>query len=161
MWESGVESRKFRPCAKWENVIRQCKLETFRQLLVRTDQASHWGSDTELLALFLDIVVVMSILHLRDLNSSPAFLIEIATPISGLVREMASGLVRIAVECDKEKGKEKKAERLLEEPMWRTYCNGKKCGLATRKECGPKQWKVLKAVEPISMGAGVLPRLFS
>ncbi|KAF2298846.1 hypothetical protein GH714_028285 [Hevea brasiliensis] len=52
----------------------------------------------------------------RDPNSTPAFLIELATPISGLVREMASG-----------------------------------------RECGPKEWKVLKAVEPISMGAGVLP----
>uniref|UniRef100_A0A5B6YPG0 Protein MIZU-KUSSEI 1 n=1 Tax=Davidia involucrata TaxID=16924 RepID=A0A5B6YPG0_DAVIN len=91
----------------------------------------------------------------RDPNSQPALLIELATPISGLVREMASGLVRIALECDKEE--EKKAVRLLEEPLWRTYCNGKKCGFATRRECGPKEWKVLKAVEPISMGAGVLP----
>lgn len=93
----------------------------------------------------------------RDPSSPPAFLIELATPISGLVREMASGLVRIALECDKEKEEDKKGLRLLEEPMWRTYCNGKKCGFATRRECGPKEWKVLKAVEPISMGAGVLP----
>lgn len=95
----------------------------------------------------------------RDPTSQPAFLIELATPISGLVREMASGLVRIALECDKEKEKEeeKKSLRLLEEPVWRTYCNGKKSGFATRRECGPKDWKVLKAVEPISMGAGVLP----
>ncbi|KAJ6868620.1 protein MIZU-KUSSEI 1 [Populus alba x Populus x berolinensis] len=93
----------------------------------------------------------------KDPNSPPAFLIELATPISGLVREMASGLVRIALECDKEKEEEKKAVRLQEEPMRRTYCNGKKCGFATRKEWGPKEWKVLKAVEPISMGAGVLP----
>lgn len=100
----------------------------------------------------------------RDPNSQPAFLIELATPISGLVREMASGLVRIALECDKEKADEedssnnnKKTVRLLEEPVWRTYCNGKKSGFATRRECGAKEWKVLKAVEPISMGAGVLP----
>ncbi|KAM5571063.1 protein MIZU-KUSSEI 1 [Rosa sericea] len=105
----------------------------------------------------------------RDPNSHPAFLIELATPISGLVKEMASGLVRIALECDKEKEGEKKTEdsskskskssavRLLEEPVWRTYCNGKKSGFACRRECGPKEWKVLKAVEPISMGAGVLP----
>ncbi|OAY50212.1 protein MIZU-KUSSEI 1 [Manihot esculenta] len=94
----------------------------------------------------------------RDPTSPPAFLIELATPIRGLVREMASGLVRIALECDKEKEEEKnKAVRLLEEPLWRSYCNGKKCGFGTRKECGAKEWKVLKAVEPISMGAGVLP----
>lgn len=90
----------------------------------------------------------------KDPNSQPVFLIELATPITGLVREMASGLVRIALECDKE---EKKSTRLLEEPRWRTYCNGKKCGFATRRDCGPKEWNILKAVEPISMGAGVLP----
>lgn len=93
----------------------------------------------------------------KDPTSQPAFLIELATPISGLVREMASGLVRIALECDKEKDSEKKTTRLLQESVWRTYCNGKKCGFATRRECGAKDWDILKAVEPISMGAGVLP----
>uniref|UniRef100_A0A7N0V7Y3 Protein MIZU-KUSSEI 1 n=1 Tax=Kalanchoe fedtschenkoi TaxID=63787 RepID=A0A7N0V7Y3_KALFE len=108
----------------------------------------------------------------KDPSSPPAFLIELATPISGLVKEMASGLVRIALECDKRDemmingaNEEKKSGggggsgsvRLLQEPMWRTYCNGKKCGFATRRECGEKDWKILKAVEPISMGAGVLP----
>ncbi|GMN57956.1 hypothetical protein TIFTF001_027060 [Ficus carica] len=99
----------------------------------------------------------------KDPNSQPAFLIELATPISGLVKEMASGLVRIALECDKAKEEDEKRRkkgqglRLLEEPVWRTYCNGKKCGFATRRECGPKEWKILKAIEPISMGAGVLP----
>ncbi|AES91333.2 putative protein MIZU-KUSSEI 1-like, plant [Medicago truncatula] len=95
----------------------------------------------------------------KDPTSQPAFLIELATPISGLVREMASGLVRIALECDKVKEKEgeKKSLRLLQEPLWRTYCNGKKCGFGNRRECGEKDWEILKAVEPISMGAGVLP----
>ncbi|MCL7050585.1 hypothetical protein MKW94_016512 [Papaver nudicaule] len=98
-----------------------------------------------------------------DSKSNPAFLIELATPTSGLVREMASGLVRIALECDKNKVENKKggtnnhSVKLLEEPLWRTYCNGKKCGFAMRRECGPEEMKVLKAVEPISMGAGVLP----
>ncbi|KAL8225744.1 hypothetical protein R6Q57_018301 [Mikania cordata] len=92
--------------------------------------------------------------------SQPAFLIELQTPISGLVKEMASGLVRIALECDKHDDKTRKmsnSKRLLEEPVWRTYCNGKKCGFALKRECGEKEWRVLKAVEPISTGAGVLP----
>ncbi|KVI06476.1 protein MIZU-KUSSEI 1-like [Cynara cardunculus var. scolymus] len=98
----------------------------------------------------------------KNPTSQPTFLIELQTPISGLVKEMASGLVRIALECDKQDdhNKIKKAgnsTRLLEEPVWRTYCNGKKCGFAYKRECGEKEWKVLKAVEPISMGAGVLP----
>ncbi|KAK8487020.1 hypothetical protein V6N13_096640 [Hibiscus sabdariffa] len=86
---------------------------------------------------------------------SPAFLVQLATPTSALVKEMASGLVRIALECEKKVGK--KGVKLLDEPVWRTYCNGKKCGFATRRECGPEEWRVLKSVEPISMGAGVLP----
>ncbi|GKB52385.1 MIZU-KUSSEI 1-like protein, partial [Tanacetum coccineum] len=96
----------------------------------------------------------------KNPTSQPTFLIELQTPISGLVKEMASGLVRIALECDKDDDKNKKggnSKRLLEEPLWRTYCNGKKCGFGIKRECGEKEWKVLKAVEPISMGAGVLP----
>ena len=91
----------------------------------------------------------------EDPNSSPAFLIELATPTSVLVREMASGLVRIALECEKKRGA--KGVRLLEEPIWRAYCNGRKCGYANRVACGAEEWRVLKAVGPISMGAGVLP----
>lgn len=91
----------------------------------------------------------------EDAKLAPAFLIELATPTSVLVREMASGLVRIALECEKKT--EKKGLKMLEEPIWRTYCNGKKCGYAMRRECGPEELKILKAVEPISMGAGVLP----
>lgn len=91
----------------------------------------------------------------EDPKMNPAFLIELATPTSVLVREMASGLVRIALECEKKT--EKKALKLLEEPLWRTYCNGKKCGFGMKRECGAEELKVLKAVEPISMGAGVLP----
>nr|GEV47640.1 hypothetical protein [Tanacetum cinerariifolium] len=96
----------------------------------------------------------------KNPTSQPTFLIELQTPISGLVKEMASGLVRIALECDKDDDKNKKggnSRKLLEEPLWRTYCNGKKCGFGIKRECGEKEWKVLKAVEPISMGAGVLP----
>ncbi|KAH7516603.1 protein MIZU-KUSSEI 1 [Ziziphus jujuba] len=91
----------------------------------------------------------------EDPKLNPAFLIELATPTSVLVREMASGLVRIALECEKKT--EKKALKLLQEPLWRTYCNGKKCGFGMKRECGTEELKVLKAVEPISMGAGVLP----
>ncbi|XP_023756093.1 protein MIZU-KUSSEI 1 [Lactuca sativa] len=91
----------------------------------------------------------------EDPKLGPAFLVELATPTSFLVREMASGLVRIALECDKKSLK--KSFKLLEEPLWRTYCNGKKCGYAMRRDCGPDEWKVFNSVGPITMGAGVLP----
>ncbi|KAF2310422.1 hypothetical protein GH714_009805 [Hevea brasiliensis] len=67
----------------------------------------------------------------EDAKLNPAFLIELATPTSVLVREMASGLVRIALECEKKP--QKKAGKLVEEPIWRTFCNGKKCGYAMRR----------------------------
>lgn len=91
----------------------------------------------------------------EDFKLSPPFLVELATPTSILVKEMASGLVRIALECAKRV--QKKGFKLIDEPMWRTYCNGKKCGYAMKRECGPEEWKVLNAIGPISMGAGVLP----
>ncbi|XP_051148939.1 protein MIZU-KUSSEI 1-like [Andrographis paniculata] len=93
----------------------------------------------------------------EDFKQVPAFLVQMATPTSILVKEMASGLVRIALECDKKAAAVKKGFKLLEEPIWRTYCNGKKCGYAMRRDCGVQEWKVLDAIGPISMGAGVLP----
>ncbi|KAG6421573.1 hypothetical protein SASPL_118130 [Salvia splendens] len=68
---------------------------------------------------------------------------------------MGCGTIRITLESEK---REKKSDlALVEERVWRTYYNGVKCGTATRMEFGDKEWKILKAVEPISMGAGVLP----
>ncbi|URD73215.1 hypothetical protein MUK42_10051 [Musa troglodytarum] len=96
-----------------------------------------------------------------DSKSCPVVLVELATPTSTLVREMASGLVRIALECDRKArsdgGGKAASTRLVEEPLWRSYINGKKCGYAVQRNCGPADWKVLRAVEPVSMGAGVIP----
>ncbi|RWW21071.1 hypothetical protein GW17_00014785 [Ensete ventricosum] len=99
-----------------------------------------------------------------DSKSCPVVLVELATATSALVREMASGLVRISLECERKSGGgSEKAEttttapKLVEEPLWRAYVNGKKCGFALQRDCGPADWKVLRAVEPVSMGAGVIP----
>ncbi|KAL0921407.1 hypothetical protein M5K25_008473 [Dendrobium thyrsiflorum] len=90
-----------------------------------------------------------------DPRAGPAFLVELAMPTTSLVKEMASGLVRIALEC--ERGGVNSGQKLVEELTWRAYCNGKKCGYAVRRECGATDWRVLRAVEPVSMGAGMLP----
>ncbi|XP_020098485.1 protein MIZU-KUSSEI 1-like [Ananas comosus] len=82
-----------------------------------------------------------------DPRACPALLIELATPTSALVREMASGLVRIALECER-------GSRVV---AGGGGSRGKKCGFAVRRECGPGDWRVLRAVEPVSTGAGVLP----
>ncbi|KAL5199637.1 hypothetical protein ABZP36_020840 [Zizania latifolia] len=101
-----------------------------------------------------------------DPRAAPAMMIELAGYSTGaLVREMASGLVRLALECEKKappntgdpREKRRAAAPLLEETTWRAYCNGRKCGYAVRRECGAEEWRVLRAVEPVSVGAGVLP----
>uniref|UniRef100_A0A0E0L638 Protein MIZU-KUSSEI 1 n=1 Tax=Oryza punctata TaxID=4537 RepID=A0A0E0L638_ORYPU len=102
-----------------------------------------------------------------DPRACPALLLELAAPTAALVREMASGLVRIALECERAKGTPAPTlptaaaagggKRLLEETVWRAYCNGKSCGYAVRRECGAADWRVLRALEPVSMGAGVIP----
>ncbi|KAL6911355.1 hypothetical protein ACP4OV_000160 [Aristida adscensionis] len=94
-----------------------------------------------------------------DPRSAPVLLVEMAAYSTGaLVREMSSGLVRLALECERPPlaaGEKRRA--LLQEPTWRAYCNGRKCGFAVRRECGADEWRVLGAVEPVSVGAGVLP----
>ncbi|KAL6848889.1 hypothetical protein ACP4OV_021472 [Aristida adscensionis] len=107
-----------------------------------------------------------------DPRACPALLLELAAPTAALVREMASGLVRIALECERAKGAAALptpaasapgagagdgGKKLLEETVWRAYCNGKSCGYAVRRECGAADWRVLRALEPVSMGAGVIP----
>ena len=101
-----------------------------------------------------------------DPRACPALLLELTAPTASLVREMASGLVRIALECERSKcgpafpagaGAAPAGRKLLEETVWRAYCNGKGCGYAVRRECGAADWRVLRALEPVSMGAGVIP----
>ncbi|XP_040380876.1 protein MIZU-KUSSEI 1-like [Oryza brachyantha] len=95
-----------------------------------------------------------------DPRATPAMMLELAGYSTGaLVREMASGLVRLALECEKAPPHpgEKRRAALLEETTWRAYCNGRKCGYAVRGDCGAEEWRVLRAVEPVSVGAGVLP----
>jgi len=83
----------------------------------------------------------------------PILFLELATPTSALVKEMASGMVRIALECDKTAGRGK----LLQEPVWTMYCNGRKTGYGMKKVCSETDTEVLDLLHAVSMGAGVLP----
>ncbi|XP_020593270.1 protein MIZU-KUSSEI 1-like [Phalaenopsis equestris] len=89
----------------------------------------------------------------KNPHDSPALIFELEIPTGSLVKEMASGVVRVALECERRDGK----VRLVEERQWRAYCNGRKCGSAVRANCGAGDWRVVRAVEPVTMGAGVLP----
>ena len=91
-----------------------------------------------------------------DPRSEPLLLLELAMSTSSLVKEMSSGLVRIALECDKVNVTVNN-RKLFQEPTWTMYCNGRKCGYAVSRACGEFDWHVLSTVQSVSVGAGVIP----
>ncbi|XVF07200.1 hypothetical protein REPUB_Repub06bG0118200 [Reevesia pubescens] len=96
-----------------------------------------------------------------DPRSEPVLILELAMSTSSLVKEMSSGLVRIALECEKVSGRPPlqpgQTGRLFHEPMWTTYCNGRKSGYAVMRTCTESDWHVLSTVQSVSVGAGVIP----
>lgn len=96
-------------------------------------------------------------------RAEPLLLLELAMSTSSLVKEMSSGLVRIALECRKTSSTASAVSRgrvrLFHEPDWTMYCNGRKCGYAVSRTCGELDWHVLTTVQSVSVGAGVIPML--
>ncbi|KAF9592785.1 hypothetical protein IFM89_017355 [Coptis chinensis] len=89
----------------------------------------------------------------EDPRSDPVFVLELATTTATLVKEMSSGLVRIALECKIGT----RPMKLFQEPIWTMYFNGKKFGYAMSRACGEYEWHVLSTVQTVSTGAGVIP----
>ncbi|XAR72350.1 hypothetical protein NMG60_11018959 [Bertholletia excelsa] len=94
----------------------------------------------------------------NDPRCQPFFLVEFAVSISALVREMSTGLVRIALECEKgPPGSRRPVAKLISERSWTMYCNGKRFGHAPSRTCSESDWHVLSTVQRMSVGAGVIP----
>lgn len=72
-----------------------------------------------------------------------------------LQKEMSSGMVRIALECEKKPEKDK--TKLWDEPLWTMYCNGKKNGYGVKRDALEEDLGVMEVLRAVSMGAGVLP----
>lgn len=73
---------------------------------------------------------------------------------TALQKEMASDIVRIALESETKTHKKK----LLEEFVWAVYCNGRKIGYSIRrKHLSDDELHVVQLLRGVSMGAGVLP----
>ncbi|GAB4847673.1 hypothetical protein Ancab_026735 [Ancistrocladus abbreviatus] len=85
----------------------------------------------------------------------PTLVVELAMQTNMLQKELSSGMVRIALECEKRSDKEKL--KLLDEPVWTMYCNGKKSGYGVKREANEEDLNVMELLRPVSMGAGVLP----
>ncbi|KAL9373793.1 hypothetical protein Peur_033413 [Populus x canadensis] len=95
-----------------------------------------------------------------DPVSEPVLLLELPMSTAMLVKEMSSGLVRIALECDKVRAPQVQTGRqgkLFNEPTWTMYCNGRKCGYAVSRRCTYSDQYVFGTVKSVSAGAGVIP----
>lgn len=87
----------------------------------------------------------------------PIFVVELGIQTSVLQKEMSAGLVRLALECEKRGEKDK--TRLMEEPVWTFFCNGKKTGYGMKREATDADLRVMELLNAVSMGAGVLPSI--
>ncbi|EEF33717.1 protein MIZU-KUSSEI 1 [Ricinus communis] len=85
----------------------------------------------------------------------PSVIVELAIQTNVLQKELGSGMVRIALECEKRPEKDK--IRLLDEPLWTMFCNGKKNGYGVKRDALEEDLKVMELLRAVSMGAGVLP----
>ncbi|XAR61847.1 hypothetical protein NMG60_11016375 [Bertholletia excelsa] len=90
----------------------------------------------------------------EDPHRLPIFVIELPLLTSAFHKEMASDILRIALESETKTHKKK----VLEEFVWAVYCNGRKMGYSIRrKQMTEDELYVMQLLRGVSMGAGVLP----
>ncbi|XP_066310068.1 protein MIZU-KUSSEI 1-like [Miscanthus floridulus] len=93
-------------------------------------------------------------------GSVPVLLLELAMQTGRFMQEMGAEHLRVALECEKKPpgaGAGIGRARLLDEPLWTAYVNGRKIGYAVRREPTDGDLTVLQLLRTVSAGAGVLP----
>ncbi|KAF7845445.1 protein MIZU-KUSSEI 1 [Senna tora] len=91
------------------------------------------------------------------LSIKPILLLELSIFTNQLVQEMRFGLVRIALECDRS---ELEFCPLRSVPLWTMFCNGRKLGFAAKRKASERVRLILKTMQCVSVGAGVIPSGF-
>ncbi|XP_004135361.1 protein MIZU-KUSSEI 1 [Cucumis sativus] len=84
----------------------------------------------------------------------PMLIMELAIPTGKLLQDMGVGLVRLALECEKRPSEKRK---ILDEPIWTLFCNGKKSGYGVRRDPSNEDLRIMQTLNAVSMGAGVIP----
>ncbi|KAI3804320.1 hypothetical protein L1987_25769 [Smallanthus sonchifolius] len=87
----------------------------------------------------------------------PIMVLELELTTDVLQNEMSLGMVRIALECEKHLDKDKDKVKLLEEPLWTMFFNGKKGGLGVKRDATEEDLHVIELLRAVLMGGGVLP----
>lgn len=92
-------------------------------------------------------------------TTAPILLLGLEVPTELLAREMQNGVLRIALKCSS--GQRKRGSPssfLLSTPIWTMYCNGKKVGHAIKRRPSQADMDVLRLMQSIYVGVGVLER---
>ena len=138
-----------------ECMVPCCGFQPSDSLSTDTD-STHSGSSTVTGTFFGYRKGRVSFCLQDDTRSSPLLLLEFAVPTAYLAREMQYGLLRIALECTRQKEMIMN-NSLFNVPVWSMYCNGRKVGFAIRRQMTVSDLAVLKQMQTVSVGAGVLP----
>ncbi|KAI3474413.1 hypothetical protein Pfo_029274 [Paulownia fortunei] len=93
------------------------------------------------------------------LSTKPSLLLELSIPTTTLIQEMQCGLVRIALEFNAGDSAESELSHcpLHSVPLWTLFCNGRKLGFAVRRKATQQNRFMLKTMQNITVGAGVIP----
>ncbi|KAL4565541.1 hypothetical protein LXL04_029639 [Taraxacum kok-saghyz] len=91
----------------------------------------------------------------ENTKTLPIMILELELETNALQTEMNLGMVRIALECEKQQEKEK--VKLLEEPSWTMFFNGKKGGRGVKRDPTEEDYYVMETLSAVAMGNGVLP----
>ncbi|KAI3883364.1 hypothetical protein MKW92_039610 [Papaver armeniacum] len=89
-------------------------------------------------------------------SNIPTLLLELAIPTAILAKEMKSGLLRIALECNNTS--RHASSNLLSVPVWTMYCNGRKVGSAIKRVPTQADKRVLGLMQSIDEGVGIINR---
>ncbi|KAG2303445.1 hypothetical protein Bca4012_062204 [Brassica carinata] len=91
-------------------------------------------------------------------GSPPLLLLELAVPTAALAKEMdQEGVLRIALECDRRRSSSSRSSSIFDVPVWSMYCNGRKMGFAVRRKVTENDAVLLRMMQSVSVGAGVVP----
>lgn len=72
---------------------------------------------------------------------------------------MGMGLNRLALECEKHSSNDK--TKIIEEPIWTLFCNGKKTGYGVKREPTDDDLSIMQMLRAVSVAVGVLPNEMS
>ncbi|KAK7314123.1 hypothetical protein VNO77_39334 [Canavalia gladiata] len=89
----------------------------------------------------------------------PFLLLELSIPTGKLFQDMGLGFNRIALECEKHPQNEK--IKIIDEPIWTLFCNGKKTGYGVKREPTDEDLNVMQLLHVVSVAVGVLPNEMS